>query len=53
MTELTVQYARVGSEMIQVLNSGAESETDELINQHQQRMMNRMQGKTPEATQNQ
>ena len=53
VTELTVQYARVGSEMIQVLNPEQKAKLTELINQHQQRMMNRMQGKTPEATQNQ
>ena len=53
MTELTVQYARVGSEMIQVLNPEQKAKLTELINQHQQRMMNRMQGKTPEATQSQ
>lgn len=53
VTELTVQYARVGSEMIQILNPEQKAKLTELINQHQQRMMNRMQGKTPEATQNQ
>jgi len=47
MTELTVQYARIGSEMVQVLTPDQKTKLNMLINQHEQRMMNRMQGKTP------
>lgn len=50
MTELTVQHARIASEMIQVLTPEQKTKLNELINQHEQRFMNRMQGKTPEQT---
>jgi Spy/CpxP family protein refolding chaperone len=53
MTELTVQYARIGSEMVQVLTPDQKTKLNTLINQHEQRMMNRMQGKTPGQTQSQ
>jgi Spy/CpxP family protein refolding chaperone len=53
MTELTVQYARIGSEMVQVLTPEQKTKLTTLISQHEQRMMNRMQGKTPEQTQSQ
>jgi len=52
MTELTVQYARVGSEMVQVLTPEQKTKLTQLISEHQQRMMNHIQ-KAPEGTQNQ
>jgi periplasmic protein CpxP/Spy len=53
MTELTVQYARIGSELVQVLTPDQKTKLTTLISQHEQRMMNHMQGKTPEQTPNQ
>ena len=53
MTELTVQHARIASELVQVLTPEQKTKLATLITQHQQRMMNRMQGKTPEQTQSQ
>jgi Spy/CpxP family protein refolding chaperone len=53
LTELAVQYARIGSEMIQVLTPEQKTKLSALISQHEQRMMNRMQGKTPGQTQSQ
>jgi len=53
MTELTVQHARIASEMVQVLTPEQKTKLTALINQHEQRMMNRMQGKTPGQTQSQ
>ena len=53
MTELTVQHARIASELVQVLTPEQKTKLAALITQHQQRMMNRMQGKTPEQTQSQ
>jgi len=53
MTELTVQHARIASELVQVLTPEQKTKLATLIAQHQQRMMNRMQGKTPEQTQSQ
>jgi Spy/CpxP family protein refolding chaperone len=53
LTELAVQYARIGSEMIQVLTPEQKTKLTALISQHEQRMMNRMQGKTPGQTQSQ
>lgn len=53
MTELIVQYARTGSEMVQVLTPEQKTKLDALINEHEQRFKNRMQGKTPEGTPNQ
>ena len=50
MTELIVQYARTGSEMVQVLTPEQKTKLAALMNEHEQRFMNRMQGKTPEAT---
>jgi protein CpxP len=52
MTELTVQYARVGSEMVQVLTPEQKTKLTQLINEHDQRMTNHMQ-KAPEGMQNQ
>ena len=51
MTELAVQHARIASEMVQVLTPEQKTKLNALITQHEQRMMNRMQGKTPEQTQ--
>jgi Spy/CpxP family protein refolding chaperone len=53
MTELTVQHARIASEMVQVLTPEQKTKLAALLNQHQQRFMNRMQGKTPDQTQSQ
>ncbi|MGA9812360.1 MAG: Spy/CpxP family protein refolding chaperone [Terriglobales bacterium] len=50
MTELIVQYARTGSEMVQVLTPEQKTKLAALISEHEQRFMNHMQGKTPEAT---
>lgn len=50
MTELIVRYARTGSEMVQVLTPEQKTKLAALINEHEQHFMNRMQGKTPEAT---
>ncbi len=50
MTELMVQYARTGSEMVQVLTPEQKTKLAALMNEHEQRFMNRMQGKSPEAT---
>src|SRR5882724_1801441 len=51
MTELTVQHARIASELVQVLTPEQKTKLTALITQHQQRMMNRLQGTTPEPTQ--
>jgi Spy/CpxP family protein refolding chaperone len=53
ITELTVQHARIASEMVQILTPDQKTKLTALINQHEQRMMNRMQGKTPGETQSQ
>jgi Spy/CpxP family protein refolding chaperone len=53
LTELAVQYARIGSEMVQVLTPEQKTKLAALISQHEQRMMNRMQGTTPGQTQSQ
>ena len=53
MTELAVQHARIASEMVQVLTPDQKTKLNALISQHEQRMMNRMQGKAPGQTQNQ
>ena len=53
LTELAVQYARIGSEMVQVLTPEQKTKLTALISQREQRMMNRMQGKTPGQTQSQ
>jgi len=44
MTELTVQRARIASELYQVLTPGQKTKLADLINQHEQRFMNHMQG---------
>jgi Spy/CpxP family protein refolding chaperone len=53
MTELTVQHARIASEMVQILTPEQRTKLTTLISQHEQRMMNRMQGKAPGQTQSQ
>jgi Spy/CpxP family protein refolding chaperone len=53
MTELTVQHARIASEMVQILTPEQKTKLNALINQHEQRMMNRLQGKTPGQTESQ
>ncbi|MGH9504771.1 MAG: Spy/CpxP family protein refolding chaperone [Terriglobales bacterium] len=50
MTELTVQRARIASEMVQILTPEQKTKLATLINQHEQRLMNHMQGATPAAT---
>ena len=50
MTELMVQYARTGSEMVKVLTPEQKTKLAALMNEHEQRFMNRMLGKSPEAT---
>jgi len=50
MTELMVQYARTGSEMVKVLTPEQKTKLAALMNEHEQRFMNRMHGKSPEAT---
>ena len=44
MTELTVQRVRVGSELYQVLTPDQKTKLTAIINQHEQRFMNHMQG---------
>ncbi len=53
MTELTVQHARIASEMVQILTPDQKTKLTTLVSQHEQRMMNRMPGKTPAQTQSQ
>src|SRR6266853_843648 len=44
MTELTVQRARVASELLQVLTPDQKAKLTTMINEHEQRFMNRMKG---------
>jgi Spy/CpxP family protein refolding chaperone len=44
MTELTVQRVRVASELYQVLTPDQKTKLTAIINQHEQRFMNHMQG---------
>ena len=53
MTELAVQHARIASEMVQILTPDQKTKLTALINQHEQRMMNRLQGNTPGQTESQ
>lgn len=53
ITELTVQYARIASEMVQILTPEQKTKLTSLVSQHEQRMMNRMLGKAPGQTQSQ
>jgi protein CpxP len=54
LTELTVQRARVESEMYQVLTPDQKTKLSTIITQHEQRFMNHMQGQAqgPGQTQN-
>ncbi len=53
MTELTVQRARVAAEMSQVLTAEQKAKLTAMINQHEQRFMNRMQRPAQGQTQSQ
>jgi|SRR4051812_37116119 periplasmic protein CpxP/Spy len=53
VTELMVQYARIGTELVQVLTPEQKTKLNALIAEHQQRMMNHMRGTKPEQTPNQ
>ncbi len=53
VTELTVQRARVESEMFQLLTPEQKTKLTTLVTQHEQRMMNHMQRPTQGQTQNQ
>ena len=44
MTELTVQRARIASELYQVLTPDQKTKLSDLITQHQQHLMNHLQG---------
>jgi protein CpxP len=46
VTELTVQRARVASELFQVLTPDQKTKLTTMINEHEQRFMNRMKGET-------
>jgi Spy/CpxP family protein refolding chaperone len=52
-TQLTVQKARIASELIQVLTPEQKAKLTELVNQHEQRFMNHMQAETQGQTQSQ
>ena len=45
-TELTVQRARIASELLQILTPEQKTKLTTLINQHEQRFINHMQGQT-------
>jgi Spy/CpxP family protein refolding chaperone len=51
MTELTVQRARIDSELYQVLTTEQKAKLNDLINQHEQRFMERMQRQNQEQSQ--
>jgi protein CpxP len=50
MTELTVQRARIESEVYQVLTTEQKAKLNDLVNQHEQRFMERMQRQNPEQS---
>ena len=50
ITELIVQKARIESEMLQILTPDQKTKFKELMDEHEQRMMNRLQN---QATENQ
>ncbi len=52
-TELTVQRARIASELLQVLTPEQKTKLTDLINQHEQRFMNHLQGETQGQSQSQ
>ena len=51
MTELMVQRARVESALFQVLTPDQKTKLTAIINQHEQRFMNHMQGQGPTQSQ--
>jgi Spy/CpxP family protein refolding chaperone len=53
VTELTVQRARVQSELFQILTPNQKTKLTAIVNQHEQRFMNHLQGQTPAQTQGQ
>ena len=53
MTELTVQRARIASELYQVLTPEQKTKLSDLVTQHQQHLMNHLQGQGQAPTQNQ
>jgi Spy/CpxP family protein refolding chaperone len=53
MTELTVQRARVASEMLQVLTAEQKTKLTGIINEHEQRFMTHMQGQSQGQSQEQ
>jgi protein CpxP len=53
ITELVVQKARIGSELIQILTPEQKTKLTELMTQHEQRFMNHIQGQGQGQTQNQ
>jgi protein CpxP len=53
MTELTVQRARIASELYQVLTPDQKTKLTDLITQHQQHLMNHLQGQGQGQTQSQ
>jgi periplasmic protein CpxP/Spy len=53
LTELIVQKARVRSEMLQVLTPEQKTRFQELMDKHDQRMMNRLQDQAPETQEKQ
>ena len=53
MTELTVQKARIASELYQVLTPDQKTKLGDMVTQHQQHLMNHLQGQGQPQTQNQ
>ncbi|MGA8313938.1 MAG: Spy/CpxP family protein refolding chaperone [Terriglobales bacterium] len=53
MTELTVQRARIASELYQVLTPDQKTKLSDMVTQHQQHLMNHLQGQGQPQTQNQ
>jgi Spy/CpxP family protein refolding chaperone len=53
VTDLTVQRARVESELFQILTPDQKTKLTAIINQHEQRFMNHLQGQTPAQGQGQ
>jgi len=48
LTELIVQKARIESEMLQILNPDQKTKFKEMIDKHEQRMMNHLQNQSTE-----
>ena len=53
ITELIVQKARIESEMLQILTPEQKTKFKELMDKHEQRLMNHVQNQAPENQQNQ